>query len=351
MRVRSWVPFASLFLLAPAAGCGSDVETPPAGEAGPAPAVCAPDAFTAGPALPRIDSLLEARREADRVPGLAAAVVCRDRLVWSEGHGVVALDDPRPVTPETRFRIASLTKVFTATAVVQLADRGALDLDDRVAAHLRWFRLAPGPEGDGSESTVRHLLTHTGGMPRDSRLTDFARLYQPPRADAIEALPAQSLRSRPGEEYAYSNLGYAVLGEVIAAASGATYREYLDRETLDPLGMTEALVHPAPDDDTAWGHGPRRDDGARAKAGFWELAFATPAGGMAASVAELGPFVRLHLAPYLAPYRDEEPSLLSADAIREMHRVHHEIDPVRGGSGLGWAVETGSGQHLVYHGG
>lgn len=259
----------------------------------------------------------------------------------------MALDDPRPVTPETRFRVASLTKVFTATAVARLADRGALGLDDRVGEHLPWFRLAAGPEGDGSEVTVRHLLTHTGGMPRDSRLTDFGRLYQPPRADAIEALPSQALRSRPGEEYAYSNLGYGVLGEVIARASGATYREYLDREILDPLGMTESLVHPSPGDDTAWGHGPLREDGSRANAGFWELNFATPAGGMASSVEDLARFVGLHL----APYRGEEPRLLSADAIRKMHLVQHELDPERGGAGLGWAVETSARQHLVYHGG
>lgn len=259
----------------------------------------------------------------------------------------MALDDPRPVTPDTRFRIASITKLFTATAIMKLGESGALALDDPVRAHLPWFEIGRGPGTGEAPVTLRHLLTHTSGLPRDSRLTDFGRLSQPGREQAIAALPSQRLQAPPGETLAYSNLGYGLLGEVIAEASGMGYAGYLEREILRPLGMTGTLVHPRPEDDVAWGHGPRRPDGSRPKAGFWELRFATAAGGMASSVRELSEFTILQLAPYLGA----EPRILSPSALVEMHEVHHMLDPDRGGSGLAWGVEISDGQHLVYHGG
>ncbi len=291
--------------------------------------------------------MLAERRRAEEIPGLAAGVICGDELVWAKGYGVMALDDSTPVTPETLFRIASVTKVFTATAIMKLRDAGALALDDPVSEHLSRFEIGR-PRATGTAPvTLRHLLTHTGGVPRDSRLRDFSHLFQPGREEAIAALPDQRLQTPPGETYAYSNLGYGILGEVIAEAAGMTYAEYLEEEIFRPLGMTRTLAHPAPDDHTAWGHGPRQPNRPRARAGFWDLRFATPAGGMASSVADLSAFIVLNLSPYL----DAEPAILSSSTIREMHRVHHMMDPARGGSGLGWGVEISSGQQVVYHGG
>jgi CubicO group peptidase (beta-lactamase class C family) len=155
------------------------------------------------------------------------------------------------------------------------------------------------------------------------------------------------LQARPGETYAYSNLGYAVLGQIIVQAGGASYARFLKQELFAPLGMAETLVHPTQQDDVALGHGPRRPDGTRAKAGFWQLQFATPAGGMASSVEELSEFMILHLAPNTGA----QPSLLSSSTLREMHEIRHMVDPERGGVGLGWAVEISNGQHVVYHGG
>lgn len=274
-------------------------------------------------------------------------MVCGRDLAWAQGYGVMALDDTRPVTPQTQFRIASLTKLFTATAVMLLKDQGVLGLNDTAARYVPWIETVGRPESDGTPITIAHLLTHTSGLPRDSRLTDFSRLFQPAREAAIAALSSQQLQARPGEANAYSNLGYGVLGEIIAEAAGTSYARFLEQELFAPLGMGGTVAHPTPDDGTAWGHGPRRSDGSRTKAGFWQLRFATPAGGMASSVEELSKFVILQLAPYTGA----QPRLLSPSTVREMHDVHHMIDPERGGVGLGWAVEISSGQHVVYHGG
>lgn len=312
-----------------------------------------PRSCTAAPApelasaFRQIDRLLEEMVRERSIPGVAAGVVCGRDLAWAQGYGVMALDDPRPVTPQTQFRIASLTKLFTATAVMLLKDQGVLALNDPAARYVPWIETVRRPESGGTPITIAHLLTHTSGLPRDSHLTDFPRLFQPAREAAIAALSSQQLQARPGEANAYSNLGYAVLGEIIAEGAGTSYARFLEQELLAPLGMPGTLAHPTPDDGTAWGHGPRRLDGSRTKAGFWQLRFATPAGGMASSVEELSEFVILHLAPYTGA----QPRLLSPSTVRQMHDVHHMIDPERGGAGLGWAVEISSGQHVVYHGG
>lgn len=209
-----------------------------------------------------------------------------------------------------------------------LDEAAALGLDDPAEEHLPWFEIARPPETGTAPITIRHLLTHTSGLPRDSRLTDFSRLYQPPRREAITALPDQRLEAAPGEAYAYSNLGYGLLGELVAEASGASYAEFLKSHILRPLGMNRTLVHPTQADHTAWGHEARRPDGSREKAGFWDLGFATPAGGMASSVEDLARFVRFQL----SPYNGVDPPLLSAEGVRDMHRVHHVMDPSRGGS-------------------
>lgn len=336
------LPWAVLLLTGCAAPPVADTQA-----AATRPPGCDPAAPTLVSAFGGIDSMLAARRATDAVPGMAAAVICGTELAWAHGYGVMALDAPVPVTPATRFRIASITKLFTATAIMTLAANGAIRLDDAVHDHLSWFTPRRTAEVGAAPVSIRHLATHTSGLPRDSRLTDFAQLFQPTRESAIAAVPSETRVTTAGRTAAYSNLGYAVLGELIAEASNMRFDDYLGREVLTPLGMPETLVHPDSAAEVAWGHGPLRPDGTRARAGFWELHFATPAGGMASSVLELSRFVALHL----APYRGLDPPLLPPRSIREMHRIQHMVDPERGGYGLGWGVEISHGQHVIYHGG
>lgn len=344
-RVRN-ARFLALVLLV-ASGCDNAPGPPSPEGAGVQWKDCDSDAPKLAQAFNRIEDMLAERQELQAIPGMAAGIVCANELAWASGYGVLALDDPRSVTPESRFRIASITKVFTATAIMNLVGDRAINLDDSVSRHLEWFEIQRPQDFGDAPVTIKQLLTHTSGLPRDSRLTDFRRLYQPPREKAIAALPSQSLRAPPGESNAYSNLGYGILGEIIAESSGASYAEYLEQSILEPLGMEETLAHPAPEDDVAWGYGPRREGDTRAKAGFWELGFATPAGGMASSVSDLSRFMILHL----APYSQSEPTILSAPLLKQMHEIQFVIDPERGGVGLGWAVEISEDQHVVYHGG
>ncbi len=319
---------------------------------GAAAAVCSPGLASLDSTFQRIEREVEEVIRREAIPGAAAGIACGDSLVWSRGFGTLAANDTESVTVSTRFRIASVTKVFTAVAVMKLWEEGRLGLDDPVVRYLPWFRVRRPPSVGSDPVTIRQLLTHTSGLPPNSSVTDFARLYQPARREAIAALPSQALVSAPGTTYAYSNLGYGVLGDLVSTVSGVSYAEFLRREILVPLGMSTTLVHPRPTDHVAWGSGPLGPRGVRPRAGFWELGFFTPAGGMASSVNELGRFIALQL----APYRGEPTSLLRPGTLREMHRVQFPLAPGSidlgadgvTGVGLAWAVDRTTG-HVIYH--
>ena len=181
---------------------------------------------------------IEEHIEADRVPGMAVAVVVGGRLAYAEGFGRVrAAEGSDPVTAGTVFRWASVSKVHTAMAALSLVDEGILDLDDPVSAWLPEF--SPEDDGYGHDTmTVRHLLTHTAGLPDDlpwSCSIDDDLLVQ--WFDAPYPWPVWST---PGAVWNYSNTGYNLLGAVLERADGRAFPDLVAARVLDPLGMRTA---------------------------------------------------------------------------------------------------------------
>ena len=280
------------------------------------------------------------------MPGLVLGVACGPRPGRARGFGLADPARGLPATDTTLFRIASITKVFTGLAVMRLRDEGRVDLDDPVREHLPWFRLR------NSDTlppvTIRHLLTHTSGLPTYSAATDFDRWASPDAGRLREALPTQSLVSAPGSGFKYSNLGFAVLGQLVEAASGLPYGRYLEERILSSLGMRRTVAHPAPDVPMARGHHLRTPGRSRRPADFLHLAAFTPAGGMATTADDMLRFLSFLLDPApTSPQRD----VLEGETLREMWEVHHWVDTARGGSGLAWGVEKRPGTHVAYHGG
>jgi CubicO group peptidase (beta-lactamase class C family) len=194
-----------------------------------------------------------------KVPGLSAVLVSGDRVAWAGAAGLADLALKRPARPSTVYLWFSMTKIVTATAVLQLAERGALDLDDPVVEYVPEF-LA----GGGAPVTVRHLLSHSSGLSNPIPVR-WVRPAASPRPDphvfASRLLNRYSkLKGRPGETARYSNLGYIVLGEVVAAASGASYTEYVQQHLLTPLGMatTDFVYRPQMEAEAATGYQLRR---------------------------------------------------------------------------------------------
>lgn len=183
----------------------------------------------------KIQAFIENVVEAHRLPGLAVSVV-KDSQPWFElGLGLQQFVNKPPVTPDTLFHCASISKLFTATAVLQLTEKSLIHLDDPLVKHVPWFHLAD----DRFEAiTIRQLLTHTSGL---SDITDYG--WDQPEYDAgaleryVRSLSSQTLLAAPGERFAYSNIGYEVLGALIAVVSGMTFEDYVRKHILLPLGM------------------------------------------------------------------------------------------------------------------
>lgn len=188
----------------------------------------------------RLAPRIEAAMRDARVPGFAIGIVADDRLAWTAGFGVMRLGGKKSVTPRTLFHMASVTKTFVATAIMQLAEQGRLDPDDPVVKHLPYFRLA---DARYRAITIRQLLTHTAGL---SDVEDYA--WDKPEYDAraleryVRSLAPLELISAPGEKFAYSNIGFEILGDVVAKVSGESFEAYVSRHILEPLRMTSSTL-------------------------------------------------------------------------------------------------------------
>ncbi|KTE41899.1 MULTISPECIES: serine hydrolase domain-containing protein [unclassified Sphingopyxis] len=186
---------------------------------------------------PEIDALF-AKYQADaHVPGLVYGIVQDGKLVYVKGAGVQDLDARRPVTADSRFRIASMTKAFTALAILKLRDDGKLRLDDLAEDHIPEMKGWTYPTKDSPRIRIRDLLQHVGGFVTDDPWGDRQQVL--PQADFTKMIAAGVPFSRvPQGAHEYSNFGYALLGRIVANASGMAYTDYVQKTILTPLGMT-----------------------------------------------------------------------------------------------------------------
>lgn len=284
-----------------------------------------------------------------QIPGLALGVVYDQELVWSKGYGVEDLETRDPVTPATLFRLGSVTKLFTATAILQLRDQGKLQLDDPVAQHLPWFELQSTFES-AAEITLRQLLTHTSGLPREAAFPYWTTHEFPTTEEINAALRTQSAIYPPDKIYKYSNLGMALLGEVVVAVSGQTYADYIQQHIFGPLGMTRSAVVPAEvvRQQMATAYMRRQADGKREVMEYYETKGMAPAANIVSSVDDLARFAALNLR---ATPDSGEGEVVKANTLHEMHRPHWVYSNWSGGRGLGFGISRRNDKTLVSHGG
>lgn len=187
-------------------------------------------------AAPAIDRMFEDFQVDSHAPGLVYGIVANGRLVHVRAFGVQDLVQKRPVTPDSLFRIASMTKAFTAIAILKLREDGKIALDDPAEKYVPEMRGWTYPTKDSPRIRIRDLLTHSAGFVDDNPWGD--RQTPMPQGD-FTRLMAQGVpfSSAPATRYEYSNFGYAVLGRIVANVSGMAYRDYVGRYLLTPLGM------------------------------------------------------------------------------------------------------------------
>ena len=281
------------------------------------------------------------------LPGLAVAVIHDQQLVWSNAYGWADVETRRPMTTTTPFRIGSVTKLLTATAAMQLRDAGKLELDDPVARHLPWFAMGAGD--DSPPITVRQLLTHTAGLPREAPFAYWTDHDFPSRDELISSLAEHQVVFPPETEYKYSNLGMALLGEVVAAASGESYAGYLDAHLFQPLQMAASTAAPsaAQQEQLAVGYMRRRPDGGRGIFDYYDTRALAPAANIVSTLEDLTRFAMLQ-------FRDAPPSaapVVAGSTLREMQRLHWLRPGWTSGRGLGFSVAQRDGKTVVSHGG
>lgn len=292
---------------------------------------------------------VDAQRAYKNLPGLAAGVVVGQELVWAQGFGYADVPRQIPATPDTIYRIASITKLFTAVAIMQLRDAGKLQLDDPIAGHLPWFNMQ-NSYADAPTITIRHLLTHTAGLPREAQFPYWTDGKFPTLAQIQESVGQQTTAVSPETRFKYSNLGLSLAGAIVAQVSGQPYESYVQDHILRPLAMTNTFVETLDPqhERLAVGYGrrlPGRLD--RDIMPFTDCQGITPAANMATTVADLARFAIFHLGDGTAG----ETRLLRQSTLREMQRVHWLNPDWQSGYGLGFSITRQHNKTYIGHGG
>jgi CubicO group peptidase (beta-lactamase class C family) len=290
-----------------------------------------------------IDPLISAQMTKEQIPGAVFILVQNGRVLYQRGYGFANLTNRRPVDPEkTIWRIGSISKVFTATAVVQLADRGRYKLTDDVNRYLTKVKV-PGTFPEAVR--IEHLLTHTAG---------FDEIRPGTRAETqAELLPLELFLSGklirlrpPGRVISYSTYGITLGGYLVEQVSGLDFETYMTRNVWRPLGMfrTNIVVPDSLRGDLAVGY--ELDSGVN-KLATWEWYHTTPASSINSSAADMGRF----MIAQLQNGRLGSARILSENAARDMHRQHATSHPKLAGFAYGFYEGFTNGVRLLEHGG
>jgi len=221
---------------------------------------------------PAIDTILTQWMAENHIPGLVLGVVKDGHLAYVKGEGVLDLAAKRPVGPDSLFRIASMTKAFTAMSILRLRDEGRLALDDPADRYVPEMRGWTYPTSDSPRITIRDLLTHSAGFVTDDPWGDRQQVLSQTAFTALLKAGVPFTKA-PEMRHEYANLGYAILGRVIANVTKAPYRNYVEKTLLAPLGMSatgyDVLAHPKDKraigyrwENGAWAEEPTMKDGA-----------------------------------------------------------------------------------------
>ena len=275
-------------------------------------------------------------------PGLAVGIVHKGVLIWAKGFGYANLESKTPATPDTLYRVASISKTFTGTAILQLCDAGKLRLDDPITMYLPWFELQ---YPDAPPITIRHALTHTSGLPRDATVPQWTDNTFQPWEEIVDTTQRREPVMPPVMEFKYSNLGYTLLGGVIESVSGQSYADYVQANILDPLDMHATFVELTGDEaNLATGYLRPDENYVRKPGPFVDAKGMASATGFASTVNDLAKYARFHLST-------EDNGVLSPHTLRDMHRVHWLNEDWKTGYGLGTMVQRIDDWTISGHGG
>lgn len=297
-----------------------------------------------GPVTVALERLIRREMADKELPALSIALVDDQRIVWSQGFGYADPADSVPATAETVYRVGSISKLFTDIAIMQLVERGALDLDVPVREYLPEFRPTSSFAG---EITLRQLMSHRSGLVREPPVGNYFDPSEPTLAATVASLNQTALVYAPERRIKYSNAGIGVVGYVLERTQGEPFAAYVKRAVLEPAGLRRSAFEPSPDVTAGlataymW-----TVDGRTFEAPTFQLGMA-PAGSMYSTVTDLGRF----LSVLFAGGRTADGRVLRAETLEEMWKPQFAEPSQRTGFGLGFALSELDGERRIGHGG
>lgn len=292
---------------------------------------------------------LDAQRSYDEIPGVSAAIVHDQDVIWSGASGYADPGTKRAATPDTIYSICSISKLFTSVSVMQLRDAGKLALDQPIGTYLPWFTIAPAD--DSGPITLAGILTHSSGLPRESDYPYWSGKFDfPTHQQIVDRISSQKALYPSDTYFQYSNLGLTLAGEVVAARSGKPYADYVRASILQPLHLDSTTPEIPLDQQgkrLAVGYSAKQRDGSRTAIPIFQARGVAPAAGYASTANDLAKFEAWQFRA--ADHRDD--SVLNGRTLREMYRVHWVDPDFETFWGLGFAVQHDGDKTFVGHGG
>lgn len=302
-----------------------------------------------GEMLPIIDVWLEGQRDYDRLPGVSVAIVQDQEIIFSRGYGYADVEKKTPMSAETICSICSISKLFTAIAVMQLWEKGKISLDDSLEVLLPEFRMKQ-RHAETLPITVRSLLSHSSGLPRELDHPYWMDLKFPTEAEINSASAREETLYPASTYFQYSNLGASLLGEIVAKKSALSYDAYVEQNILEPLQLTsthpwlpEKLWHGK----LATGYTALRRDGKREVSPLYQMNGYTPAAGLSSTVLDLAKFTSWQMR--LNSGNSKE--VLRPSTLKEMQRIQWVTPDKKLTWGLGFYIRDNRGSVLVGHDG
>lgn len=298
-----------------------------------------------------IDIWLEGQKDYDKLPGISVGVIQDQDLIYAKGFGQANPDKKIATESKTIYSICSISKLFTAVAIMKLYDEEKLRLDDKVADLLPWFDLKQQYK-DSGPITVRSLLTHSSGLPREANAPYWTGPDFPfPTQEKVKTGLKQQETLYPASTYfQYSNLGLTLLGEIVETITGVPYETYIQDEILTPLRLANTRTN-MPESlygqQLSIGYSALKRDGNRNKVNLFHAKGITPAAGFSSTVEDLANFA----AWQFRLLTTGETEILKPSTLKNMHRVHWMNPDWKTTWGLGFSVYEADGTTLVGHGG
>ena len=296
-----------------------------------------------------IEYWLDAQKDYEKLPGLTAVITDKDENMWTGSFGLSNGESKMNI--ENTFSICSISKLFTSVALMQLVEEGKISLDDKVEDVLPWFDI--NNEFDNApDLTLKSILSHSSGLPRESNhpYWSWPDFPFPSKQAVIDELNNQEMLYPPSKYYQYSNLGLSLLGYVVEEVSGQSFDDYVNKNILIPLGMSSTKTYMSSDEYgkvLSLGYSSLNRNVERQKVNFFNADGIAAAAGFTSNVLDLAKFARWQL----NLLSSDKKNILSAETLKNMHKVHWDDDLSSVTRGLGFGVYNLDGESWVGHGG